>query len=154
MKVGGGCSIQPGVTFDYSHWCLIRIGDNVTIATQVYLLEHDASSKNLIGYTRVGSINIEDNVFIGARALIMPGVIIGEGSIVSANSVVTKSIESRTIVVGNPAKAICTLDEYKEKILLLLNDSVKYDESYTVHGKIRNRNKMYKELVNKIGFFK
>lgn len=42
----------------------------------------------------------------------MPGVIIGEGALVAAGSVVTKSVASHTVVGGNPAKFICTTDEY------------------------------------------
>lgn len=56
MKVGENCRIQPGVIFDYSHCWLINIGNNVTIAPQAYLLAHDASTKPIINYTKIGSI--------------------------------------------------------------------------------------------------
>lgn len=84
MMVGKNCYIQLQVIFDYSHCHLIRIGDNVTIAPQAYLLAHDASIKRILGYSKIGLINIEDNVFIGARALTMPGVTVGKNSIVGA----------------------------------------------------------------------
>lgn len=71
MKSGKNFSIQPGVILDYSHCNLITIGNNVTIAPQAYLLAHDASTKRDLGYTKIGSIDIKDNVFAGARALIM-----------------------------------------------------------------------------------
>jgi maltose O-acetyltransferase len=70
MQVGKNCSIQPGVVIDYSHCWLIKIGDNVTIAPQAYLLAHDASTKRINNYTKIGSVTIEDNVFIGAGAII------------------------------------------------------------------------------------
>jgi maltose O-acetyltransferase len=118
MKIGKNCSIQPGVVFDYSHCWLINIGNNVTIAPQAYILAHDASTKKLTGYTKVGSVNIGDNVFIGARVLIMPGVTIGENSIIAAGSVVTKSIEKDSVVAGSPAKVISTLEDYKIKNII------------------------------------
>lgn len=55
-------------------------------------------------------IVIGDNVFIGARAIILKGVTIGEGAIVGAGSVVTKDVAEYSIVAGNPAKVIRALD--------------------------------------------
>ncbi|MFB5197824.1 acyltransferase [Neobacillus sp. KR4-4] len=89
MKVGENCHGLAGSTIDYAHCWLIEIGDNVTFAPQAYLLAHDASTKRYLDYTKIAKIKIEDNVFIGARALIMPGVTIGKGAIVAAGSVVT-----------------------------------------------------------------
>ena len=106
MKIGKNSSIQPGVILDYSHCNLITIGNNVTIAPQAYLLAHDASTKRDLGYTKIGRIDIKVNVFVGARALIMPGVTVGENSIVAAGAVVTKNVKANTVVAGNPAKEI------------------------------------------------
>lgn len=154
MKIGKGSSIQPGVVFDYSHCWLIRIGRNVTIAPEAYLLAHDSSSKKLNGYTKIGSVVIEDNVFIGARALIMPGVTIGKNSIIASGSVVTKSVPEESIVAGNPAKIISTIGKYKEKNDKLLELSKVYDKGYTLLGNIsrKNRHSMFCELQNEIGF--
>ncbi|WP_442859821.1 DapH/DapD/GlmU-related protein [Anaerobutyricum hallii] len=58
------------------------------------------------GYTENKPVYIEDNVWIGRRVLIMPGVCIGTGSIVAAGAVVTKNVEPYSIVGGNPAKII------------------------------------------------
>ncbi len=154
MKIGENCSIQPGVTFDYSHCWLIKIGNNVTIAPQVYLLAHDASTKRLNDYTKIGSITIEDNVFIGARALIMPGVTIGKNSIIAAGSIVTRSVPEGVIAAGNPAKAIATIEQYIEKNNQLISRTKKFDQTYTLGGNISNIKKedMYQELINKIAF--
>lgn len=158
MRIGNNCSIQPGVTFDYSHCWLIKIGNNVTLAPQAYLLAHDASTKSLIGYTKIGNVTIEDNVFIGARALIMPGVTIGKNSIIAAGSIVTRSVPENSIVAGNPAKVITTLDIFLEKNNANFNKNIThiYDESYTINGKISNAKKikMYEDLINKIGYVK
>ncbi|WP_214628651.1 acyltransferase [Paenibacillus agaridevorans] len=136
MKVGEGCSIQPGVVFDYSHCWLIRIGNHVTIAPEAYLLAHDASSKPAVGSTRIGTVIIEDYAFIGARAIIMPGVSVGREAIVAAGSVVTKSVQARTIVAGNPAKPIGSVEEYAGKLGLLTETAIFYDVSYTLGGRI------------------
>jgi maltose O-acetyltransferase len=154
MKIGDNCSIQPGVVFDYSHCWLIRIGNNVTIAPEAYLLAHDASTKKLNNYTKIGSITIEDNVFIGARALIMPGVTIGKDSIVAAGSIVTKSVPEGSVVAGSPAKIISTTHNYIEKSNELLKRAPIYNKSHTLKGDIslKDREKMYVELKDKIGF--
>jgi maltose O-acetyltransferase len=158
MKVGDNCSLQPGITFDYSHCWLIRIGNNVTIAPQAYLLAHDASTKGINNYTKISGITIEDNVFIGARALIMPGVTIGKNSIIAAGSIVTKSIPENCVAAGNPAKVISTLDKYEEKVNHQFKvDSTKiYGENYTINGKISSGQKkeMYDSLKNNVGFVK
>jgi maltose O-acetyltransferase len=154
MRIGDNCSIQPGVIFDYSHCWLIKIGNNVTIAPQAYLLTHDASTKRLNNHTKIGSITVEDNVFIGARALILPGITIGKNSIIAAGSIVTKSIPEGSIVSGNPAQVIYTIEKYIEKNNRLMECSKVYDHSYTLSGNISSldRVKMYEELINEIGF--
>ena len=84
----------------------ISIGNNVGIAhnTKIYPLGHNIDSPKF--ETKGVPVVIEDNVFIFSNAIIMPGVTIHEGAIVLAGSVVTKDIESRMVVGGNPAKPI------------------------------------------------
>ena len=62
-----------------------------------------------------GKVVIEDWAYIGAYSQIMPGVTIGEGALVAAGSVVTKSVAAHTVVGGNPARLICTTEEYYER---------------------------------------
>lgn len=160
MRIGNNCSIQPGVIFDYSHCWLINIGNNVTIAPQAYILAHDASTKKLLDYTKIGNVIIEDDVFIGARSLIMPGVKIGKGSIIGANSTVTKSIPSGVVAAGNPARIICSVQEYKEKQKLLFKESeinnLVFNIDYTLKGNIDSMKKteMFNLLEKSNGYIK
>lgn len=105
MKVGNNCHGLAACTIDYAHCWLIEIGENVTFAPQVYLLAHDASTKRHLDYTKIAKIKIGNNVFVGARALIMPGVTIGENAIIAAGSIVTKSVPPGTVVGGESSKS-------------------------------------------------
>lgn len=84
----------------------ITIGDNVSISAEVCILtaDHDLQSSDFGG--RIRPVMIEDYVFIGTRAMILPGVILGKGCAVAAGAVVTKSVPPFTIVAGIPAKSI------------------------------------------------
>lgn len=96
---------------------LIEIGKNCLIAANCQIFDgngHDLSFENVAAriYTSGSSkpIRIEDNVWIGANSIILPGVTIGAGSVISANSVVTKDIPSMVVAGGNPAKIIRTYE--------------------------------------------
>jgi len=82
------------------------IGDHVDIASEVmiYNSEHDIQSSDF--HATTASVIIEDYVFIGPRAIILPGVRIKKGAVVGAGAVVTKEVEEFTIVGGVPAKEI------------------------------------------------
>lgn len=123
IKVGAHTSfmhpMSAVIDFGRSHY--ISIGDNCVFASGVTLMAHDYSWKNLVVvYDEVlpsggKAITIGNNVFVGVNSTIMGGVTIGDNSIIGAGSVVTKSVPANTVVGGNPARPIMTLEEYKEK---------------------------------------
>ena len=58
------------------------------------------------GRTEIKPVIIGDDVWIGARAIIMPGIVIGRGAVIGAGSVVTKNVDEYAVVAGNPARVI------------------------------------------------
>lgn len=84
----------------------LTIGDHVDIASQVmiYNSEHDLESREFAA--REEPVSIGNYVFIGPRAIILPGVEIGKGAVVAAGAVVTKNVPEFAIVGGVPAKQI------------------------------------------------
>lgn len=93
----------------------VEIGDNFVSGPGSIVLAHDASLFFHIGKYRVEKTKIGDNVFVGANAVIMPGITIGDGAIIGAGSVVTHDVEAYSVVAGTPAKKICSVRQYIEK---------------------------------------
>ena len=113
VVVGNNCSIsiRDWSTEPY----LIKIGNNVDIAQDVKIHTHGGGRvirRTIPDFDSFGKVIVEDWAYIGSGAIILPGVTIGEGSLVAAGSVVTKSIPPHIVVGGNPAKFLCTIDEF------------------------------------------
>ena len=106
---------------DNGHGFLVKIGDDVTLSAS-RILTHDGSTWLWLGKSRVGHVTIGNRVFIGAGGVILPNVTIGDDVIIGAGSVVNRDIPSNSVVVGNPAKVICTLSEYIEKNKKMMED--------------------------------
>lgn len=155
LKVGTNFDVQRGCIIDPHHCWLISIGNNVTLAPGVHILAHDASTKKTLGYTKIGLVNIGDNVFIGAHTTILPNVKIGNNVIIGANSIITRDIPNDTVAVGNPCRVVEKYDDFIAKNKKLLESKPKFQENWTVDGKIDNdkKEKMKKILLKeKIGF--
>ena len=112
-KIGKNVEIWTN-KIDKTHAFLLEIGDNVTIS-DARILMHDASTKMILDYTKVGKVVIGNNVYIGAEAIVLPGVRIGNNVIIGAGAVVTKNVPDNSVVAGNPARVIGTYDAFVEK---------------------------------------
>lgn len=104
---------------------LIKLHDNVSIASKVTFITHDVVHNMLNNkygqkefQEKIGCIEIEENVFVGSNTTIMYDVKIGANSIIAAGSIVTKDVPRNSIVAGVPARVIGTLDDYVEKLRL------------------------------------
>ena len=105
--IGDNCQINELVRLDN-----VKIGNNVMIAREVIFLgkTHNNSSLDLPmsdqGFSDDFFSHVENDVWIGLRSIILPGLTIGKGAIIGAGSVVTKNIPPYTIWGGVPAKLI------------------------------------------------
>lgn len=119
IKIGKGCEFYglPDITIDLTRPSLIEIGDNVIFTKGVIILTHGYDWAvirehfgDILGYAK--PVIIKNNVFLGIRSVVMPGVVINENCIVATGSIVTKSTDSNSVYAGIPAKKIMSLDEY------------------------------------------
>ena len=120
-RQGKNCYFQP---YNFgTEPNLISFGENVHVATEVMFVNHDITAmmfKNMDqfeGYkNRYGEITVGDNVFSGARSIILYDVQIGSNVIIGAGSVVSKDVPDGKIVAGIPAKVIGSFEDYKTRI--------------------------------------
>jgi maltose O-acetyltransferase len=92
----------------------VSIGHHVMIgpAVQIYTAAHDIQAETRIqGWEVAKPIVVEDNVWIGGGAILLPGVTIGRNAVVGAGAVVPRSVPANTVVAGNPARVIRELEQ-------------------------------------------
>lgn len=122
--VGENCSIMDRKIPLYPE--LIYIGNNVHIASHVFLTVHDIAHVMINYYEKknggdirlnenIGCIKIEDNVFIGSGTRILGNVHIGSNCIIGGGTLITKDIPGGSVVAGVPAKVIGTFDDFIQK---------------------------------------
>lgn len=104
IVIGNNCVINREVYLDGRAG--VQIGNNVNVSFQVCLLSlhHDHNNPD---FSSIGApVVVQDHAWIGARAIILPGVTIGEGAVVAAGAVVTRSVPNYAVVGGVPARII------------------------------------------------
>lgn len=137
-KAGRNINIEKGALFGSGRFltigdnsgigvnCNIRgpasIGDNVMMGPDVVFLSHnhvaDRTDIPMVqqGLTPKEPVIIGNDVWIGMRSIFLPGIIVGNGAIIGAGSIVTKNVEPYAIVAGNPARLIRYRIEPKDRI--------------------------------------
>lgn len=117
--IGEGCSFVGKNISLSSEPYLITIGNDVRVSFDVAFVTHDGGTfvlrKKYPNASLYGRIKVGNNVFIGARSIILPNVNIGNNCIIAAGSVVTRDVPDGTIVGGIPAKYISSYREYEYK---------------------------------------
>lgn len=113
LRIGDNVSINYDVHISAIN--RVEIGNNVLIASKVYIADHSHGETKLSDLeiypskrkiVSKGPVVINDNVWIGEGAIVLPGVEIGANSVIGANAVVTKSFPAYSIIAGCPAKVI------------------------------------------------
>jgi carbonic anhydrase/acetyltransferase-like protein (isoleucine patch superfamily) len=121
VQIGDGTvfyGMRPGMFSSEPY--LVSIGRHCHITNGVQFITHDGGTLILRDSEPdldvIAPIVIGDNVYIGMNAMVMPGVTIGNCVVVGAGAVVTKDVPPNVVVAGVPARFICTLDEYRNKV--------------------------------------
>ena len=138
VKIGDNCLFDTKNIGSEPY--LITIGNNVQITHNVSFHTHGGGhvARGLYpDFDVFGKIVVCDNAYVGSNAQIMPGVTIGEGALVAAGSVVTKSVPPHIVVGGNPARVLCTVQEYIDK-----------NNRYNVHTKGMTEKKKKEVLMS------
>lgn len=124
FRVEYGYNIEIGENFYSNYDCLlldicpIIIGDNAMLApgVHIYSATHPLDPKERNSGKEYGKpVKIGNNVWIGGRSVIAPGVTLGDNVVVAAGSVVTKSFPDNVVIGGNPAKIIKYIEIKEEK---------------------------------------
>jgi acetyltransferase-like isoleucine patch superfamily enzyme len=133
--VGEPRYIASTVYFD--DFSKIVLSGRTVISSNVVLLTHDYSITALkIAHGEIlksdcaviKGIVLGENVFVGMNSMLLPGTVVGDNVIIGAGSICRGNIPSNTLVLGNPAKVVCSLDElYKKWAVANPNDSLRYD---------------------------
>lgn len=120
MRIGEECLVAGNVSFGSEPY-LIKLGNKVKVTNGVSFVTHDGGmyvlrNMNLIPDGDLfGRISIGNNVFIGNKATIMPGVIIGDNVIIGYGAIVTKDIPDNSVAVGVPARVVRNIQDYYER---------------------------------------
>lgn len=133
FSLGNHCRINPGVFINASG--SVEIGDGTIFGPEViiYSTNHNYKTAECLPFSRTdiyAKVTIGANCWIGTRVIILPGVSIGEGSIVGAGAVVSKSCPPGSILVGNPAKVVKTRDMAYYEELVKKGEYIDFSEGY------------------------
>lgn len=115
--IGDNVKFNSGYPIDMNFPWLITIGNNVTLASNVRLLAHDASTALVEDvHTKLGIVKIGDNVFIGADSVVLCNVRIGDNVVIGANSVVTHDIPVTVFMPEIPRNIFAVLMSFQKNI--------------------------------------
>lgn len=154
LTVGKNFYQGTDVVLDPSFPWLIKIGDDVTLVSRVFILAHDASTKRHLNYSKVGKVSIGNRVFVGAGSIILPGVTIGDNVVIGAGSVVAKDIPSESVANGAPARVTGTIEEFLVRKKSEMQDFPIFEKEYTLEGNVTKdkRREMNERMRDRYGY--
>jgi len=106
VSIGSNVSIGTGALIETAYPSLVSIGDNVSIGMRVLIIAHFRDATAEARAIHQHTVQIEQDAYIGPGVIILPNVTIGQGAVVSAGSVVSRTVPAHTLVRGNPAMPI------------------------------------------------
>lgn len=112
----------PGSYIDATFPWAVEIGVHTIIANDVKILAHDAAIKRLTGYTEVRPVKIGARCYLGAGAIVLPGAVIGDESVIGAGAVVRGEIPPGSLAVGTPARVVASIDELRDRHIAQIRD--------------------------------
>jgi len=155
LQLGRNVYVGDDVYIDFGFCWLITIGDDCTLAPRVFVLAHDASMKKETGYAQVARTTIGPRSFVGAGAIILPGVTIGADCVIGAGSIVSRDIPDGSLAVGSPARVIGLAAEHGARHRDLIRSRPSWPwRGWTVNGGITDANKaiMRERLADGFGY--
>jgi acetyltransferase-like isoleucine patch superfamily enzyme len=108
LSIGDDAFVMAGASIEA--WHEIRIGNNTLVASHVAIIDDDRHYVEPGSMKYKGPVVVGDNVWLGRNVAVMPGVTIGDGSVIGANSVVTRDIPPGVFAAGSPARVVRKLD--------------------------------------------
>jgi len=155
LTLGRDVYIDDFAAFDHGFLWLISIDDEAVLSAGVRIVAHDGSTKHWTGYIRVGRVHIGRRVYIGAHSIVLPGVTIGDHAIVGAGSVVRHDVDPGSIVLGNPAVEVGTVEDFTAKHLSQIAERPCYPRAgFSAYEYVTSENmqKMRKDLADGCGY--
>lgn len=156
ILIGNGCVFRNRNTIrvDVTRPSLVTIGNNVDFNMNFQLLTHDyATSVFIRKYSDFinssGRVTIGNNVVFGTNVTVLKGVEIGDNCIIGAGSIVSKSIPANSVAVGQPARVVCTIDEfYARRRQECVKEAFEYANSITErYGREPRYEEFYEEFA-------
>jgi len=99
---------------------LVKLGDNVTVTSDVRFITHDGGvwvfRNEEPGIDLIEPITVGNNVFIGLGTILLPGAIVGDNVVIGAGSVVSRKVPGDSVVAGVPARVISSLSAYRDRV--------------------------------------
>jgi maltose O-acetyltransferase len=141
LQIGNNVYVAPWVLIDPVAAYLISIGDGSRLAPRVHILAHDATSREALGFTRLAPVHIGSRVFLGADTLVLPGVTIGDDTVIGAGSLVSSDIPPGSLARGRPARVVGKSADFFDRRKARIDAGHRYElsDAATPEGRARMR---------------